>query len=72
MRFAMLLILACAFLAAPSFLRPVIGVVALLVIGFEFATMWRDMRRASYRRNIIGQQIRGYADTFQRDRARRF
>ena len=71
MRFALLLILACAFLAAPTMLRPVIGVAALLVIGFEFAAMWQDMRRASQRRNSIGAQIRGYADTYQRGRARR-
>lgn len=68
MRFAILAILACLFLASPATLRPFMCFAAAFILACEFRDLWREMRRSSRRRAMLSGQIRGYADALQSSR----
>ena len=68
MRLAVLAILASLFLASPNALHPFLGLAASFILLCEFRDLWRDMSRSRRRQEILGSQIRGYADALQNSR----
>ena len=64
MRIALLIILACLFLAAPPAMRPILCLGVAFVMSAALVEMLRDHKRSTQRRSMLSLQIRGHASSF--------